>query len=124
MMYQVWRVAGRDVEVCQRGGPLAATAIDMDDRVESNEGDGQIRGVGRDAVLARAQDGVHAMESLQGATAGAGFTLVACAGGITKIAAARALEQIPLALFVYVLPKFVSAADRDRSPPCADAEVT
>jgi hypothetical protein len=67
----------------------------MDDCVQGDEGNSQIRCVRSDAVRAGTQNRVHAMEALQGAAAGGRLALVTRAGWITEIAAARALKEVP-----------------------------
>ena len=59
------RVAGEQEEVVDRDRPVAVRPGRLHDGVEGDERDRDVGRVGRDAVLARAEDGVPAVEAVE-----------------------------------------------------------
>lgn len=94
-MLLIRRLARREVEIGQRYRAFTILTLRMDHRVESDQGNRQIRSVGGDAVLAGAQDRMHPMGTRDSGAAGAAIALIACGDrGVAEIAAARALQQV------------------------------
>jgi hypothetical protein len=73
---------------------LALGALNLDRGFKGGEGNVLVGGVGGDAVLARAEDGEHAVVAIDSRTPGARLPLVARVGGVAEIDATGALEQI------------------------------
>ena len=91
---EVRRVAGQAVELGEGDGALAARPGDADDRLQRGQRHAHVRRVGGDAVLARAQDRVHAVEAVDRGTAGPRLALVAGRGRVVEVGAARPLHQV------------------------------
>ena len=86
---------GQAVEVDERHGALPAGPAHLDRRVERHQRHREVRGVGGDAMLARAEHGVPAVLAADGGAAGARCALVA--GGVADIAevgAAGPLQEV------------------------------
>ena len=93
--FDVRRAAGEKMEVVKGDGALALWAFDVDGGVERGEGYVHVGGVGGDALIACAEDGVDAVEAFEGRAAAAGVALVAGGeGGVHEVVAAGALEEI------------------------------
>ena len=88
------RVAGQAVELGEGDGALAARPGDADDRLQRGQRDAHVRRVDGDALLARAQDRVHAVEAVDRGAAGARFALVAGRGRVVEVVTARPLHQV------------------------------
>jgi hypothetical protein len=86
--------ARQEVEHLKRNFAPACSALDLDDGVVRDQGDAKIRGVGRDAVLAPAQDGVQPVVAAACVAPRAGRAFVAGARDIVEIRAARPLHEI------------------------------
>src|SRR2546422_160522 len=69
-------------------------ALHMDRRFQCHHRHAHVRGVGGDAVCARAQDSEHAVGGGDRRAAGSGFSFVARHGGVAEVHAARALQEI------------------------------
>ena len=68
---------------------------DVDGGVEGGEGYVHVGGIGGDALIACAEDGVDAVEAFDGGTAAARVALVAGGeGGVHEVVAAGALEEV------------------------------
>jgi hypothetical protein len=79
----------------ERDGARALLADDFDGRVESHQGLGEVPRIGRDALVADAEDGMRAVESLHRGTARAWVALVAFGiGRVAEIGATGALQDI------------------------------
>ena len=74
--------------------PTARSAFDLDHGIEGGQGDAEVGGVGGDALLGPAENGMKAVFALQRIAAGAGFPPVAGARSVLEIGAARSLQQI------------------------------
>src|SRR5437879_9562957 len=83
------RRARQAMEVGKLHAALAALAGGQHARLEGGERDAHVRGVRGDAMLARPQDRVHAVDPVDRRTAAARFALVAWRGRIVEIEAAR-----------------------------------
>src|SRR5690242_14985870 len=89
------RVARQPVEVAHRHRTLTFRAAHAHDGIERRERYRHVRGMHRDAIRARAEDGVDAVVALERGAARAWMTLVAGAeGGVVKVVAARALQEV------------------------------
>ena len=88
------RVAGQAMERLERDLAPAAAALDLDHGVERHQRHAEIGRMGGDAVLAPAEHRVQAVLAAARVAAGAGLALVAGAGGVVEIGAARALQQV------------------------------
>jgi hypothetical protein len=66
----------------------------LDLGVEERHGDRHVGRVRGDAAFARAEDGMDAVEAAERGASGAGLALVAGAGRLVEIEAARALQEI------------------------------
>src|ERR1700730_7973667 len=82
------------MEVGKYNAALAPLAGREHARFEGGEGDAHIRGVRGDTMLARPQDGVHAVDPVDCRTAAARLALIAWRGCIVEIEAARPLQEI------------------------------
>ena len=82
------------MEFGKRNAALAVFAGRQHARFQGGERDAHVGGMRGDAVLARPQDRVHAVDPLDRRAAAARFALVARRGRIVKIEAARPLEEI------------------------------
>ena len=88
-------VAVGDVELLEGDFAFGADfVVDDGGCVEGGEGDAHVGGVGGDALVAGAEEGVHAVEAVDGRAAGAGLALVAGIGGVAEIGAAGALHEV------------------------------
>ncbi len=92
--FAVGGIAGEEVEVGDGDIALALFAVDVDCGFEGDEGDGHVRGVRGDAVLAGAEDGEGAVGAGDCGAAGAGVAFVAREGGVAEVHAAGALEEV------------------------------
>jgi hypothetical protein len=91
----VGRSAGAAMQVGERDAAVAPGADDVDHRVERDQRLGEIPGIGGDAMIARAEHGMHAVVSVHGGAAAARVALVALGiGDIAEIGAAGALEDV------------------------------
>jgi hypothetical protein len=88
------RIAGQAVEIGKRHGALALGAGDVNSRRQRGERHAHIGRMGGDAGLARAEDGVHAVEAVAGRAAAAGGALVARRRRVVEVIAAGALQQV------------------------------
>ena len=82
------------MEVRERDAAIAAVPGHLHAGVERGERDAHVGGMRRNAMLARAQDRVHAVDAVDRGAAGARLALVARRGGVVEVQAARALQQI------------------------------
>lgn len=80
-MFALGCIAGEQEEVVDRDGAGAVHAFHVHDGVQGDEGDGQVGGVGGDAVLARAEDRMTAVDALQRGTAAPGTRLLQADSG-------------------------------------------
>src|SRR5678815_4751595 len=90
----VRRIAGKEEELVDRYRPRAVRSLDVHDGIERDESDGEVRWMRRDAVLARAEDRVPAVDPQQRGASAGGLALVARRDAVAEIAAADALEEI------------------------------
>ena len=88
------RVAGQAVQRLERDLAPAVPALDLDDGVERDQRHAEIGRMGGDAGLAPAEHGMQPVLAVAGIAARAGLALVAGAGGVVEIGAARPLQQI------------------------------
>ena len=72
----------------------ARSAFDLDHGVERDQRDAEVRRVRRDAALAPPDDGVKPVLAAAGVAARAGLALIAGAGDIVEVGAARPLQEI------------------------------
>jgi hypothetical protein len=89
------RVAREAVELADRdpaGGLVDAEQLDLG--LQGRHRDGHVRGMGGDAVLARAEDRVRPVDTADRRAAGTGVPLVAGSGRIVEVRAAGALQQV------------------------------
>ena len=82
------------MQLVERDLAPARPALDLDDGVERDERHAEIRRVRGDAVLAPAEHGMQPVLAAARVAARAGLALVAGAGGVVEIGAARPLQQI------------------------------
>ena len=82
------------MEFGKRNAALPVSAGCQHARFQGGERHAHVGGMRGDAVLARPQDRVHAVDPLDRRAAAARFALVARRGRIVKIEAARPLEEI------------------------------
>ena len=91
----VRRFSGQAVEISDgdaAGGLIGAEQLDAG--LQDGHRDGHVRGMGGDAGVARAEDGVHAVDAADGGAARAGIALVAVGGRVVEVGAAGALQQV------------------------------
>ena len=88
------RIARQAMELGKRNAALAAPAGRQHTRLEGGERDAHVRGMRGDAMLARSQDRVHAVDPADRRTAAARLALIAGRGRIVEIQAARSLQEI------------------------------
>src|SRR5579884_3817152 len=82
------------IKLVQWNAPLTFCAACVDRGFERHHRYGHVRRMGGDTVLARAQNGVDAVEAVYRRATGARFALVALVIRVTKVIAASALQQI------------------------------
>ncbi len=87
-------LARQEVKIGERDLARPRGPARVDDGVERQQRDAHVRGVRGDALVARAEHGVHPVVTVEGAAARAGRALVAGRGRIAKVVAARALQQV------------------------------
>ena len=85
------RLAGQAIECLQCNLTPAGSTLDFDDSVERYQGHAEVRRMGGDAGFAPAEHGVQPILAATGVATAARLTLVAGAGAIIKISAARSL---------------------------------
>src|SRR6266849_5908982 len=88
------RIARQTMEIGKRDAALAALAGRQHARLEGGERDAHVRGVGGDAMLARPQDRVHAVDAVDRRTTAPRLALVAGRRRIVEIQAAGSLQEI------------------------------
>ena len=87
--------ARQPMEITEGHRALALRPFHVNDGFQRGHGHAHVARMRRDTVLALAEDGMDAVESLDGATPTAGFALVALRKSrVVEIIAARALEQV------------------------------
>ncbi len=86
--------ARQQEEVVDRVDPPAVRSLGVDPGVEGHQRDRDVRGVGGDAVLADAENGMAAVEAVQGRTAAARVPFVARRRRIAEVAAAHPLHHV------------------------------
>src|SRR3954447_22769717 len=82
------------VERLERDLAAAGAALRLDHGVERRQRDTEVGRVRCDAALAPAEHGVQAVLAAKGIATAAGLALVAGAGDVIEIGAARALEEV------------------------------
>ena len=82
------------MELCERDRPVAPFPGHTDHGFERRERHAHVRRVRGDALVARPENRVHAVEAVDGRTPGARLTLVAGRGGVVEVIAARALQEV------------------------------
>src|ERR1700747_1319854 len=82
------------MEFGKRDAALAVFAGRQHARFQRGERDAHVRRMRGDAVLARPQDRVHAVDPFDRGAAAARFALIARRGRIVEIEAARSLQEI------------------------------
>ena len=93
-MLTLRRVTGKQEELVDRDGPFTARPARVHDRIQGDQRDCDIRGMSGDALVAGAEDGVPAVEAIQGRAAAAGIALIARRRRIAEIAAPHPLAQV------------------------------
>lgn len=88
------RIAGQPVELRERDHAVAKRATDMNLRVQQRQRHAYVGRVRRDAGVAGAEDGVHAILAVDGGAAAARLALIAGRRCIVEVAAARALQEV------------------------------
>ena len=88
------RVARQAVKLFERDFPPPRSAFDLDDGVERDQRYAEIGRVGRDAALAPPQYGVKPVVAAAGVAARTGIALIAGAGDVVEVSAARPLQEI------------------------------
>src|SRR5580693_2639892 len=83
------------MKLFERDFPPTRFAFDLDNSVERDQRDAEIRRVCRDAALAPPQYGVKPVVAATGVAARTGIALIAGAGDVVEIRAARPLQEIP-----------------------------
>ena len=87
-------VAGQKMKRSDRHRSRALGSLHVNDRLERRHRDTHVGRIGRDAVIARAEDGQAAIAAGDRRTTCPGLALVAGHGGVAKIHAAGSLQQI------------------------------
>lgn len=80
----VWRIAGKKEELIDGNGPASAQPFRVHNGIESDQRNGSIRGMRRDAMLTRAQDRVASIDAVQRVAAASGSRLLHRARGSRK----------------------------------------
>ena len=88
------RVAGQAMEIRERDYALAGRPGHMNPGLEGGQRHAHVGGMHRDAGLAGAEDGMHAVDAGNRGAAAAGLAFVAGRRGVVEIIAARPLQQI------------------------------
>src|SRR5690349_264445 len=87
-------LAGKPVELRQRNYSVAARSSHVHTRIERDQRNRHVRRMRRDARLARTKYGVHPIVAADGGATGARRTLVAWRRRVTKVCAARTLQEV------------------------------
>jgi hypothetical protein len=82
------------VKRLERNLALARFAFNLEDSVERDQRHAEIRRMRRDAALAPSHDGVQPVVAAAGIAARARIALIAGAGDVVEIRAARTLQEI------------------------------
>src|SRR5438132_5641150 len=90
----LWCIAGQKMEVADRYRTRAVLPLHVDRRFQCRQPHAHVRRIGRDAVLARPEDGECPVAPADRGAACPGLPLVACHGGVAEVHAPRALEQV------------------------------
>jgi len=86
--------ARQTMQVHQLERAQAAASLQVDDRIECCQGHAHVRRMSGDAGRRCAEDGVNAVEAVQGVAASARGALVAARGLIVEVGAAGALQDV------------------------------
>ena len=88
------RVPWQPVKLFERDLPPPRFAFDLDNSVERDQRHAEIRRMCRDAALTPPQYGVKPVLAAAGVTARTGIALIAGAGDVVEVSAARSLQEI------------------------------
>ena len=94
LVLEVGRGARQPIEALDRQAPLSVRAAQDHDAIERHQCDREIRGVGGDAMVAGAKDGVATIDAVDGGAARSGIALVASCIEAAEIGAAHALQEV------------------------------
>jgi len=94
-MFKMWRRSRQPIQVGEKEAPVARAASNVENCVQCDKCHRQVGRVRSNAVLAGAEDCMHAMRAIPCGAPGSWFSLIAGAAGIAKVSAAGSLQQVP-----------------------------
>src|SRR5437868_6258109 len=82
------------MQIGKRNAPLTVRPDAFHSGVQRNQGLREITVVGRNAIVAYAEDGMLAVYPVEGRASGAGLALIAGPGRLAEVFAPRALQDV------------------------------